>query len=97
MKQKLEVNLTIPIPDDSVLIKKSGLRKIARRGIKWRVVVNEGFRKENQPKTIMDKRKHPVPSKFRKILDIENGGFVFFILEHKVKHGLFKLIKWLNS
>ncbi len=97
MKQKLEVNLTIPIPDDSVLIKKVDLERLQEEelsGVWWSM---KDLEKRINRKQLWIKENILFPSKFRKILDIENGGFVFFILEHKVKHGLFKLIKWLNS
>jgi phage pi2 protein 07 len=78
LMQRLSVNLTIPIPDDQVLIKKVELEEFKKQqltGVYWtmrdleeRVGKKQEWIKEN----IL------YPSKFRKILDSENGGFVFY-------------------
>lgn len=78
MKQKLEVNLTIPIPDDSVLIKKVDLERLQEEelsGVWWSM---KDLEKRINRKQLWIKENILFPSKFRKILDIENGGFVFY-------------------
>ncbi|WP_017754980.1 DUF771 domain-containing protein [Calidifontibacillus oryziterrae] len=76
--QRLSVNLTIPVPDDSVIISKvhlEELEKLQLTGVYWsmkdlenRVCKKSEWIKEN----IL------YPSKFRKILDVDEGGFVFY-------------------
>lgn len=78
MEQLLNVQLTIPIPSDSVLISKvelNELRKAELTGIYWSMKDLE----------IRVNRKHEwikenilFPSRFRKMLDVEFGGFVFY-------------------
>lgn len=76
--QQLSVNLTIPIPPESVLINRvelEELKKASLAGVYWsmkdleqRINKKSGWIKESilyQPR-------------FRKILDIENGGFVYY-------------------
>lgn len=76
--QQLNVNLSIPIPADSVLISKVELEELKQEklsGVYWNmkdlsIRINKSGRwiKEN----IL------YPSRFRKILDSKNGGFVFY-------------------
>jgi len=76
--QQLTVQLSIPIPNDSVLISKVELEELKKQelaGVYWSMQdleqrVNKGqvWIKENilyQPK-------------FKKVLDVEHGGFVFY-------------------
>lgn len=78
MNQLLNVNLQIPIPSDSVLIKKIELEELKNEslsGVYWsmkdlqkRVNKSDKWIKENilyQPR-------------FKKILDAEKGGFVYY-------------------
>lgn len=76
--QQLKVDLTIKIPDDMVIISKVELEELKQQqllGVYWnmkdlqkRINMSDNWIKEN----IL------YPSRFRKILDIENGGFVFY-------------------
>lgn len=76
--QELSVNLSIPIPDDSVLIKKVELKELKKQslsGVYWNM-------KDLEQRT---GRKHEwiksnilYPTKFKKILDVSNGGFVYY-------------------
>lgn len=76
--QQLEVNLSIPIPDDSVLIKKVELEELKNEslsGVYWTM-------KDLEDRT---GRKHEwikenilYPSHFKKVLDSEKGGFVYY-------------------
>lgn len=76
--QQLNVQLSIPIPADTVLISKVELEELKRNeltGVYWsmqdleqRLNKGQAWIKENilfQPR-------------FRKILDVEHGGFVFY-------------------
>ncbi|CEG23166.1 hypothetical protein BN1080_02110 [Planococcus massiliensis] len=76
--QQLSVCLTIPIPEDSVLISKVELEQLKQselHGVYWnmkdleqRTGRKQGWLKENVL----------YPSKFRKTLDVESGGFVSY-------------------
>ncbi|GGH83659.1 phage pi2 protein 07 [Pullulanibacillus pueri] len=76
--QQLNVNLTIPIPADSVLISKVELKELKRQelaGVYWNMKDLEsrvGRKQEWIKENIL------YPSRFRKILDSDNGGFVFY-------------------
>lgn len=76
--QHLEVNITIPIPKDSILIKKvelEELKKVELTGVYWNM-----RDLENRTKRKSEWLKEHVlfPSRFRKVLDSELGGFVFY-------------------
>jgi phage pi2 protein 07 len=76
--QRLSVNLTVPIPADSVLISKVELQELKKAqllGIYW--TMKDIERRVNR-KSEWIKENILYPSKFRKVLDAENGGFVFY-------------------
>ncbi len=76
--QQLEVKLSIPIPGDSVLISKVELEELKREqltGVYWnmkdlqqRINKSDRWIKEN----IL------YPTRFKRILDSENGGYVYY-------------------
>lgn len=78
MVQQLSVNLTIPIPQDSVLIRKvelEELRKLELVGMYWNMKELEnrtGKKHEWLKENILFRQQ------FRKELDSENGGFVYY-------------------
>lgn len=76
--QQLEVNLSIPIPADSVLIKKVELEELKRNelaGVYWSMKdVEERTGKKHE----WIKENILYPYRFRKVLDSENGGFVYY-------------------
>jgi len=78
MNQSLNVSIQIPIPEDSILIKKVELQELQDQsllGVYWsmkdlskRIGKSDRWIKENilyQPR-------------FKKVLDINNGGFVYY-------------------
>ncbi|QGH32585.1 DUF771 domain-containing protein [Gracilibacillus salitolerans] len=76
--QQLDVNLTIPIPSDQVLISKIELQQLRESslvGVYWNMkdLENRVGRKQDWIKENI-----LYPSQFRKKLDIENGGFVYY-------------------
>lgn len=76
--QQLKVNLTIPLPDDHVLVTKvelEELKKIQLTGVYWTMKDLEGRVGRKQD---WIKENILYPSKFRNILDAEKGGFVFY-------------------
>lgn len=77
-EQQLSVNLTIPIPSDSVLITKVELEELKRdqlKGVYWNMKDLEqrtGKKSEWLKENILYR-----PS-FRGLLDSEKGGFVYY-------------------
>lgn len=77
-QQHLSVNLTIPIPSDSVIISKVELQELKQqqlKGVYWSMKDLE-IRINRKNEWIKDNILFP--SKFRNILDIDQGGFVFY-------------------
>ncbi|RNC97374.1 DUF771 domain-containing protein [Lysinibacillus halotolerans] len=78
MEQQLSVNLIIPIPSDSVLISKVELEELKQQqlvGVYWSMKdLEERTNKKHQ----WIKENILYPSEFRKILDVEHGGFVYY-------------------
>lgn len=76
--QHLNVQLSIPVPADKVLIEKivlSELRKEALSGTYWSM---KDLEQRTNKKSEWIKENILYPPRLRKILDIENGGFVFY-------------------
>lgn len=78
MEQRFNVQLTIPIPSDSVLISKvefDELKKTELTGIYWSM---KDLEARINRKSEWIKENILFPSRFKKILDVESGGFVFY-------------------
>lgn len=78
MNQKLEVNLCIPIPSDSIIISRVELEQLKRNeltGVYWSM---KDLEERTTRKSEWIKEHILFPSRFRKILDAENGGFVYY-------------------
>lgn len=78
MQQQLNVNLTIPIPEDSVLISKIELEELKKNeltGVYWSM---KDLEKRIGKKHEWIKENILYPSRFRKILDVDLGGFVYY-------------------
>jgi phage pi2 protein 07 len=76
--QQLNVSLSIPIPKDSVLISKIELEELKKNeltGIYWNM---KDLEQRTSKKSEWIKENILYPSRFRKTLDCENGGFVFY-------------------
>lgn len=78
MQQQLSFTITIPIPDDSVIISKvelEELKKAQLNGVYWSIKdLEQRINRKNE----WIKENILYPTKFRKILDVESGGFVFY-------------------
>lgn len=76
--QQLNVNLTVPIPSDSVLIKKVELEELKQQqlsGLYWSMKDLEartGMKRSWLQDNILYK------PRFKKILDVKNNGFVYY-------------------
>jgi phage pi2 protein 07 len=78
MIQNLSVNLTIPIPSDSVLVSKIELQELKKKellGVYWSM---KDLEVKVNRKNEWIKENILYPPKFRNILDVEKGGFVFY-------------------
>jgi phage pi2 protein 07 len=78
MNQQLNVNLLIPIPTDSVLISKIEFEELKKKeltGVYWNM---KDLEQRTNKKSEWIKENILFRTKFRKILDCENGGFVFY-------------------
>lgn len=76
--QQLLVTLTIPIPDDSIVITKIKLEELKQGqlvGVYWSM---KDLETRINKKHEWIKENILYPSKFRKILDVEYGGFVYY-------------------
>lgn len=76
--QQLSVTLTIPVPTDSVLISKVELEELKQAqltGVYWSM---KDLEKRINRKNEWIKEIILYPSEFRKILDVESVGFVFY-------------------
>ncbi|MCP8615224.1 DUF771 domain-containing protein [Salirhabdus salicampi] len=74
--QQLSVNLTIPIPSDSVLISKVEFEELQKQQLQGTCWTMQDLEKRINRKQEWIKAKILYPSRFRKILDVNNGGFV---------------------
>lgn len=78
MQQQLEVALTIPIPADSVLISKIELEQLKQqelKGVYWNM---KDLEERTKRKSEWIKEHILFPTRFRKLLDADYGGFVFY-------------------
>lgn len=78
MQQQLNVQLSIPIPPGTVLISKVELEELRKQelsGVYWTMKDLEA-RVGRKQEWIKDNILYP--SRFRKLLDAEQGGFVYY-------------------
>jgi phage pi2 protein 07 len=76
--QQLNVNLLIQIPSDLVVITKVDLEELKRQelsGVYWNM---KELERRTGKKAEWIKENILFPTKFRKVLDVEHGGFVFY-------------------
>ena len=76
--QELNVNLSIPIPSDSILISKVELEELKKEqlsGVYWTM---RDLEKRMGKKHQWIQKHVLLPPRFKKILDSENGGFVYY-------------------
>lgn len=76
--QHLNVQLVIPIPSDSILISRvelEELRKNELSGVYWSM---QDLERRINRKSEWIKENILYRSRFKAILDVENGGFVFY-------------------
>ncbi|MFC0015226.1 MULTISPECIES: DUF771 domain-containing protein [Allobacillus] len=76
--QQLCVNIQIPIPDDSVMISKVELQELKQAQLKGVYWTMKDLESRINRKNEWIKENILYPSKFRKLLDVNNGGFVYY-------------------
>lgn len=78
IQQQLSINLTIPIPSDSVIISKVELQELKQQQLKGVYWTMKDLEVRINRKHEWIKENILYPSKFRKILDVDQGEFVFY-------------------
>ncbi|NEU29958.1 DUF771 domain-containing protein [bacterium LRH843] len=76
--QQLKVNLTIQIPEEYVLVSKVELEQLKQKeltGVYWNM---KDLEERTKRKQVWLKENVLFPTRFRKVLDSELGGFVFY-------------------
>ena len=76
--QQLEVNLSIQIPEHLVLVEKTRLKELeeqAKKGVYWNM---QDLMKYVNKREVWIKENILYPQKFKKIIDVESGGFVYY-------------------
>lgn len=76
--QQLQVSLSIPVPENMILIHKIELEELKAKelsGVYWNM---KDLELRTTRKSEWIKENILFPSRFRKILDAENGGFVYY-------------------
>lgn len=76
--QQLSVTLSIPIPEDSVLVTKVELEQLKKNeleGVYWTM---KDLEQRTKKKSEWIKERILYPTKFRNKLDVDRGGFVYY-------------------
>jgi len=76
--QQLQVSLSIPVPENMVLIQKIELEELKAnelKGVYWSM---KDLEQKTAKKSEWIKENILYPSRFRRLLDTENGGFVYY-------------------
>lgn len=75
---QLQVQLTIPIPEDTVLITKLEYMDLKQQELLGQYWTMKDLEKRTNKKAEWIKENILYPSRFKKILDVKNSGFVFY-------------------
>lgn len=76
--QKLNVELSIEIPANFVLIKRIDYEELKRSELQGTYWTMKDLEQRTGKKQAWLKENILYPEKFRKVLDVEKGGFVFY-------------------
>ncbi|MEN1970629.1 DUF771 domain-containing protein [Lentibacillus sp. N15] len=76
--QRLNVELFIPIPDDQVLISKVELEELKKKDLEGVYWTMKDLEKRINKKQVWIKENILYPSRIRNVLDVDNGGFVYY-------------------
>lgn len=78
MQQQLQVSLTVPVPEGYVLVNKVEYEELKEQELSGRYWTMKRLEEHVNKKADWIKENILYPSRFRKILDSENGGFVYY-------------------
>ncbi|MEK5390174.1 DUF771 domain-containing protein [Margalitia sp. FSL K6-0131] len=76
--QQFQVTINIPVPEDSIVISKIELEELKSQsltGVYWNM---KDLEERTGKKHEWIKENILYPSRFRKVLDVDQGGFVFY-------------------
>lgn len=76
--QQLNVNLDIPIPEDQVVISKVELQELQSQSLKGVWWTMQDLENRVGRKQVWIKENILYPTRYKEILDVENGGFVHY-------------------
>ncbi|WP_152658266.1 DUF771 domain-containing protein [Oceanobacillus sp. CFH 90083] len=76
--QHLTVNLSIPVPDDQVVISRVELQELKDQSLSGVYWTMKDLEEKVGRKQVWIKENILYPTRFKKILDVENGGFVYY-------------------
>lgn len=76
--QQLNVSLSVPIPDDQVLINKVELQELKQQSLSGQYWTMKDLEQRINKSDRWIKENILYPTRFREKLDIKNGGFVFY-------------------
>lgn len=78
MQQQLKVNLSIPVPEQYVLISKVELEELKQESLMGMYWTMKDLEQRINKKHEWIKENILYPSKFKQTLDVKNGGFVYY-------------------
>ncbi|MEA0555602.1 DUF771 domain-containing protein [Lysinibacillus irui] len=76
--QQLQVNLTVQVPDDYVLVNKIEFEQLQMEKLSGTYWTMKDLEIRTNKKHEWIKTNILYPSKFRKVLDVKKGGFVYY-------------------
>lgn len=76
--QTLNLNVNVSIPDDLVIITKVELEELEKQTLLGKYWSMKDLEKQINKKHEWIKENILYPSRFKKVLDVENGGFVYY-------------------
>lgn len=76
--QQLTVSLSIPVPEDTVLIKKVKLEELEQQALSGFYWTMKDLEERVGRKHEWIKENILYPTKFKEVLDVNNGGFVYY-------------------
>ncbi|WP_080875584.1 DUF771 domain-containing protein [Oceanobacillus timonensis] len=76
--QQFNVNLSVPVPDDQVVISKIELENLQNQSLSGVYWTMKDLEEKVGRKQVWIKENILYPTHFKKILDVENGGFVYY-------------------
>lgn len=76
--QQLTVSLSIPIPEESVLISKVELQELKQQSLSGVYWTMKDLERQTNRKHEWIKDNILYPTRFKKTLDVKSGGFVYY-------------------